>query len=211
MSTPAGSPAARELWIATGNEKKRVELERLLAGSDVSLRLMAELDQAPELIEDAPDFAGNAEIKASGLARVVGQSAVGDDSGLCVEALDGQPGVRSARWAGPGASDGDRNDKLLRSLAGRPAAERGAYFVCSICLAGPDGRPVARFEGRCAGRILEAPRGEGGFGYDPVFEPQTQPGRSFAELSPAEKDRISHRGLALRQLADYLAAHGIPQ
>ncbi|MFO1053858.1 MAG: non-canonical purine NTP pyrophosphatase [Planctomycetota bacterium] len=198
-----------ELWIASGNQKKRKELERLLAPLGFRIRTMAELDEPIEFVEDRPDFAGNAEIKATGLARLVGGFAVGDDSGLCVDALGGEPGVRSARWAGPDASDADRIRKLLDALTG--VQDRRARFVCSICLAAPDGGVLARFADTCEGVILTTPRGAGGFGYDPAFAPLDQPQResplSFAELDAAAKDRISHRGRALRRLLEYLEEH----
>ncbi|MGE3880368.1 MAG: non-canonical purine NTP pyrophosphatase [Planctomycetota bacterium] len=194
-----------ELWIASANEKKRAELERLLAPLGLRIRSLRELSDPPPMIEARPDFAGNAEIKATALARAVGAMAVGDDSGLCVDALGGEPGVRSARWAGPDATDADRIAKLLNTLADKPV--RSARFVCHLCLAAGDGRVIGRFEDRCEGVILDEPVGTGGFGYDPVFAPLDQPPgttRSFAELGAAEKDRISHRGRALRQLAAFL-------
>jgi len=197
------------LWIASNNDKKRVELERLLSGLGYDLRLQREAPDAPEVEEDQPDFAGNAKLKAASLARTVGALALGDDSGLCVDALDGRPGVRSARYA-PG-SDADRTAKLLEELSDVPRQRRGARFVCHVCLADPDGEVVARFEGTCDGVILEAPRGDKGFGYDPVFvataHGDIDQAPTFAELSAAQKDAVSHRGAALRQLADFLRQH----
>lgn len=204
-----------ELWIASGNRKKRAELERLLAPLGYRIRTLDEAPPGIELIEDRPDFAGNAEVKATTLARAVRGYALGDDSGLCVDALGGEPGVRSARWAGESASDADRIAKLLAAMAGR--ADRRARFVCSLCLAAPDGSVIARFEDRCEGLILEQPRGSSGFGYDPAFAPQDQPAwseppahrnlSSFAELDAVAKDRNSHRGRALRRLLTHLSSH----
>ena len=196
------------LWIASGNAKKRVELTRLLEPLGYRLRLQSELPDPPEVVEDQPDFAGNAELKAVALARAVGGAAIGDDSGLCVDALDGRPGVLSARYAGPGASDADRVSRLLAELAGVPPARRTARFVCHICLADATGAVLARFERACEGRIAETPAGGGGFGYDPVFVAAGSDGRrTFAELTAEEKDRISHRGQALRELRDHLLDH----
>jgi XTP/dITP diphosphohydrolase len=190
-----------ELWIATGNPKKREELDRLLRPLGIELRLQSEAPSAVEVVEDCPDFAGNAAKKATTLARIVGSMAVGDDSGLCVDSLGGRPGVHSARYAGDGATDEDRIHKLLSELDG--SSDRSARFISSVCLAGPDGSILATFEESCEGVIQTTPSGDGGFGYDPVFVAQEylETGRSFAELTPEDKDAISHRGKALRRLA----------
>jgi XTP/dITP diphosphohydrolase len=195
-----------DLWIATGNAKKRIELDRLLSPLGFNLRLQSEAGEEIHVVEDCPDFAGNAAKKAKTLATVVGALAVGDDSGLCVDALDGRPGVLSARYAGDDATDADRIDKLLRELQNTPAETRTARFVCNVCLAGPDGSILASFEESCEGVIQTAAKGDGGFGYDPVFIAQEflEAGRCFAELTPEEKDAVSHRGKALRRLADWL-------
>jgi XTP/dITP diphosphohydrolase len=201
-----------ELWIATENRKKRAELERLLAPLGCRIRTVGDAPSAVHWTEDRPDFAGNAEVKATALSLAVGRFAIGDDSGLCVAALGGAPGVHSARWAGPDATDADRIDKLLHELGHR--TDRQAAFVCHVCLCNPKGDVLARFEERCEGRILDRPRGEGGFGYDPVFVPDAyrdrRPAPTFAELTPTEKDEISHRGLALQKLAAFLADHPLP-
>lgn len=200
-----------ELWLASSNEKKRAELERLLAGRRWVLRLQSEAPRAVAVDEDQPDFAGNAAKKAVALATAVSAPAVGDDSGLCVDALGGRPGVHSARYGGPGASDADRIARLLDELRAVPAAQRGARFVCHLCLAAADGEVLARFEETCAGSIAMAPRGSAGFGYDPIFVPAPHgpldTARTFAELSPAEKDAVSHRGKALRRLVAFLERH----
>ena len=156
------------LWIATANPKKRIELDRLLNDTGLEFRTMADLPEPLEIIEDGVTFADNAAIKASVLTSVVGEWAIGDDSGLSVDALDGRPGVLSARYAGPDADDAARNAKLLSELADASSpASRRAHFTCNICLASPEG-VLAQFEQHCHGWIADAPRGDGGFGYDPV-------------------------------------------
>jgi XTP/dITP diphosphohydrolase len=214
---------SRPLWIASRNQKKRGELERLLGPLGFAVHTLDELGPAGaaiDLPEDEPDFAGNARSKAVHLIRALDRLgrltpdtlALGDDSGLCVDALDGAPGVRSARWAGP--TDADRNRALLAELSA--VAERGrttrtAAFHCAICVAAADSSVRAAVEERCRGTLLDRPRGTAGFGYDPLFVPDetppetSGPARSFAELTPEQKDAVSHRGKALRSLARALA------
>ena len=201
-----GPAAARVLWIATGNKKKLVELERLLHPLGLTLRSLADLPEAITIVEDAPTFAGNAAIKARALAGTLapGDLSLGDDSGLCVDALGGRPGVLSARYGGPGRTDAGRVQKLLGELADVPAAQRTARFVCSLAVAAAEGDLVAAIEDTCEGRIASAPSGGGGFGYDPVFVPDAAAGQTMAELGAAAKDAISHRGRALRRLAEFL-------
>lgn len=202
-----------ELWIATSNPKKRRELERLLA--DYSIRTIADLDTPVDIVENGDSFAANAAIKATTLSRITGGLAIGDDSGLCVDGLDGRPGIHSARYAGPAATDQDRIQKLLAELDALADDARRAHFVCHICVA-RDGDVVATFEQHCHGVIAAEPRGSEGFGYDPVFLPDEyrnhDPAPSFAELTPSRKDSISHRGRALRELVAYLqtAEHSAP-
>jgi XTP/dITP diphosphohydrolase len=202
--------APRELWLATGNAKKRAELERLLAPLHVRLRLPVELggDWAP--VEDQPDFAGNARKKARSLARLARGVALADDSGLYVDALGGRPGVLSARYGGEGLNDRQRLLRLLAEIEGVPDGRRTAHFACSLCLCGPDGTVRAAVEGRCDGVLLRAPRGDGGFGYDPAFVAREclldRSPLTFAELDPARKDALSHRGQALRALLSRLRA-----
>lgn len=195
----------RELLLASGNKKKLAELESLLAPLGIQLRSPDDVGGLPEVDEDRPTFAGNAEKKACSAASASGMWALGDDSGLCVDHLDGAPGVFSARYAGTHGDDQGNNKKLLAELAGVPESDRGAHFVCAIALARPDGSLECVLEGETHGRILEAPRGEGGFGYDPLFlftEPgHPATGRGFAELTGDEKGTVSHRGRALAQLA----------
>lgn len=203
------SPAGRTLWIATGNPKKRGELERMLGPLGVTVRTADEAPGGmPHVDEDQPDFAGNAQKKAAALAKVVGAPTLADDSGLCVDALDGRPGVHSARYAGPNATDRDRIDKLLMELDGVPDDRRAAHFCCSLVVCGADGSARTTIEERCRGRILPAPRGDGGFGYDPIFVADATTDSpdppSFAQLTPEQKDAISHRGRALRALLETL-------
>lgn len=193
-----------KLWIASNNAKKRRELERLFAPLQVQLHTPAELDADFDPTEDQPDFAGNAAVKARALAEIVGEVTIADDSGLSVDALDGRPGVLSARYGGPGLDDRGRLEALLEEMRGVPAAERTAHFTCCICLCGPDGSERLVVEERCEGVLLTEPRGEQGFGYDPIFVANDclgeQPVPSFAQLSAERKDQISHRGKALRAL-----------
>ena len=196
--------SALRLVVASENAKKRAELLRLLADQGVSVLGPADVGGLPEVVEDQPSFRANAEKKASSGARWCACWTLADDSGLEVDALDGAPGVRSARWAGVAHDDAANNAKLLDKLRGLPAERRQARFVCVLALARPDGSIAASFEGVTHGRILEAPRGTSGFGYDPLFlfdEPgSAETGRTFAELSTEAKGRVSHRGRALRAL-----------
>jgi XTP/dITP diphosphohydrolase len=180
------------LVVATGNPGKLVELRELLGGLDLALRSLAELG-LPSPEETGKTFAENAELKARAAATAAGTWALGDDSGLCVDALGGAPGLHSARYA---STDEARRARLLRELSGVPAERRGAHFLCAAALCAPDGR-IFRAEGRVYGAIAFAPRGTNGFGYDPLFLPTETPGLTLAELPSAEKNRLSHRGRAL--------------
>jgi XTP/dITP diphosphohydrolase len=186
------------LVLATGNPGKVQELRAALAGGATTVHALADLapHAPPPPPEDAPDYAGNAAIKARHAAAHTGLPALADDSGLEVDALGGRPGVRSARYGGPGLDDAGRVARLLQALDGVPDAERGARFVAVLALATPDGTVRATFEGRCEGRILHAPDGEGGFGYDPIFFSRDL-GRAFGVAAPADKRRVSHRARAL--------------
>lgn len=195
------------LLLASNNAKKLGELERLFEGLEglaVQIVLPREVGGVPDVVEDAPTFAGNAAKKARSAALAKGMWTLADDSGLSVDALGGAPGVRSARYAGAHGDDGANNAKVLAELAGVPDFLRGAHFTCALALARPDGTIAAEIEGRTHGRILHAPRGTHDFGYDPLFE-LTEPGfavtgRAFAEIGPDEKGSVSHRGRALREL-----------
>ncbi|QLL29409.1 RdgB/HAM1 family non-canonical purine NTP pyrophosphatase [Thermosynechococcus sichuanensis E542] len=150
-----------------------------------------------EIAETADSFVGNACLKAATAAKEMGAWAIADDSGLAVHALGGAPGIYSARY---GATDAERIERLLREMTG--VSDRAAEFICVIALARPDGTIAVTTEGRCAGEILTAPRGQGGFGYDPIFWVPSQQ-RTFAEMNPTEKQQVSHRGQALQRLREY--------
>ncbi|EIV93762.1 RdgB/HAM1 family non-canonical purine NTP pyrophosphatase [Frankia sp. QA3] len=199
---PAGSPKVRVV-LASRNEAKLTELRRILAASGLAVELVA-LPDGEEVAETGTTFAENALIKARAAAEQTGLPAVADDSGLAVDELSGMPGVRSARWSG--RRDGTRAERdeannalLLAQLDDVPQARRGAAFVCAAALVTPGG--VERVtHGELRGVLLTEPRGQGGFGYDPLFLADGQT-RTNAELTAAEKDAISHRGLAFRDLA----------
>jgi len=197
-----------QILLASNNAKKRAELIRLLEPLGVELLTPAELGGLPEVEEDQDTFRGNAAKKALSAARAAGHLALADDSGLEVDFLGGAPGVHSARFAGTHGDDAANNALLLARLAGVPDSERGARFVCALALATPGGELRLEVEGQARGRILAAPRGRGGFGYDPLFlfdeEGVGPTGASFAELSGDEKALVSHRGRALRALAERL-------
>lgn len=189
--------------LASANPKKVVELREVLGDR---FDLVPRPEEVPDVVEDADTFVGNARLKAVALVEATGKPALADDSGLEVDALDGAPGVISARYAGEHASDEDNVAKLLGALADRPdPADRTARFRCVIVLRWPDGREVVA-DGTCEGVIVDAPRGEGGFGYDPVFVPNDGDGRTFAELPAEAKHAISHRGQAIARLVEALAS-----
>ncbi len=194
-----------KIVLASGNQGKLREFARLLSELNVTLVSMSDLVPAGfEVEETGITFEDNAWLKALAVCEATGLPALSDDSGIEVDALDGWPGVYSARYAGMGASDQDNNDLLLRELAGVPADQRSGRFVCCLAFAvpGPRGaRRVASVRGIIEGHIVEAPRGQRGFGYDPLFEPRDFPGRTTAELTGEEKDAISHRGQAARAMA----------
>ncbi|MEM7437241.1 MAG: RdgB/HAM1 family non-canonical purine NTP pyrophosphatase [Myxococcota bacterium] len=192
--------------LATANSGKLVEYQRLLADvPGVVVESMADHGGPIDVIEDQDTFVGNALKKAREVAAHTGCAAMADDSGLAVDALDGRPGVYSARYAGEGASSADNNQKLLKELQGVPDGRRGARFVCVIVLVDAEGAELVVTRGTCEGRIAAAPRGEGGFGYDPLFIPDGN-ARTMAELTPSEKDAISHRGRATEHLVEALSA-----
>lgn len=199
-----------KLLVASGNPGKLAELRQVAEGLPFEVVSPAEISLAlPEVVEDGATFADNAKKKAHAFAKAAGLPAVADDSGLCVDALGGAPGVRSARYSGdePAADrDAQNNRKLLEELRDVPAARRGAHFVCALCLAFPDGREWV-VEGRWEGQIAFWPRGQGGFGYDPLFLiPRL--GKTAAELSPEEKRALSHRGAAMQAMRPILEELG---
>jgi XTP/dITP diphosphohydrolase len=189
--------------VATGNRGKLAEIRELLAGLGMHLVPQGELGVAAAA-ETGQTFEENALLKARHAAAATGLPAIADDSGLLVDALDGRPGVRSARYAGPGADDRANVEKLLCELRGVPPARRGASFRCVAVFVRPRARSAPLVaEGRWDGQIVEAPRGDGGFGYDPVFLVPAS-GRTAAEMGEAEKNALSHRGQAFRRLAEML-------
>jgi XTP/dITP diphosphohydrolase len=200
---------ASELLVATTNAGKVRELSQLLADLPLRLRLLSELGPIPEAEETGATFAENASLKAlhySALGRVLTLS---DDSGLCVDALGGAPGVYSARYAGAHATYAERMTKLLGELAATGDDERRARFVCVIAVAAPEIGIIETFEGTCEGRIAHAPRGTGGFGYDPLFIPEGHD-QTFGELPDDIKQFISHRARALAKAISFLRTHFTP-
>ena len=194
----------RRLLVATGNPGKVVELAELLRGAPFTLVSLRDLGLPTEIEEPADTFEGNAVIKAETYARMSGLLTLADDSGLEVDALDGAPGVHSRRFAGDDASDDDRTALVLARLDGVPWERRTARYRCVLALAAPN-EPTVTCEGACSGIIEYGPRGDGGFGYDPVFYLPDY-GRTVAELSLEEKNRVSHRARAAREAAAVLMA-----
>jgi XTP/dITP diphosphohydrolase len=200
------------VFLASRNAKKLAEMERILreamsdlGGADVEVLGLDDVTAYDEPVEDQPTFEGNALLKARAGLEVTGLPTVADDSGLCVDALNGMPGVLSARWAGPPRSDDRNNALLLDQLADVPDERRGAHFVCAVAFCTASGEDLV-VHGEMRGQIIREVRGDGGFGYDVVFEADDRRGVTTAELSVADKDAISHRGKALRQLAPQVAA-----
>ena len=208
MPEPGEAPvSAIRVHLASRNAKKIAEMERILLEHLPGVEVVG-LDDVPaydEPVEDDPTFAGNALIKARAGLTATGLATVADDSGLCVDALNGMPGVLSARWSGLSKDDDRNNELLLAQLADVPDERRGAHFTCAVAVVTPEGRELV-VEGRMDGTLIREVRGAGGFGYDVLFVADDHPGLSTAELSREEKDAISHRGHALRALAPQLPA-----
>ena len=187
------------LVVGTRNVKKRQEILEILSGLDIEVRDLTSYPQAPEVEEDGDTFVANASKKAVTLARHLKEWVLGEDSGLVVPILKGEPGVYSARYAGKQGDDAANNAKLLRELARKPDEEWSAYYVCTAVLADPSGEVRATAEGHCHGVIIKEERGAGGFGYDPLFLiPEYH--QTFGELSARVKHALSHRGRALAHL-----------
>ena len=192
-----------DLVIASRNKKKIEELKRLLADLPIVVRAVDEIADVPEVVEDEPTFKANAIKKAVEVAKATGLMALADDSGLEVEYLNGEPGVYSSRYAGIPRDDQRNNEKLLRKMQDVPWEKRDAWFKCVIALATPDGE-VETCEGKCVGKIGYQPKGELGFGYDPIFVlPEYD--KTLAEIDPDLKNEISHRAKALAQVKKVLA------
>jgi XTP/dITP diphosphohydrolase len=190
-----------KLVIASGNKKKRAEIEQILADLNIEVVPASETIFV-DVVEDADSIAGNAKKKADAFMAANQCAALADDSGLCVDALDGAPGVYSARFASEHATDAENNAKLLHDLKG--IKDRSAHFVCALHLCAPDGQHITA-TGKSEGRIIEEETGDTGFGYDPLFF-SAKLNKTFAQSAPAEKASISHRGRALNQLAKKLAS-----
>jgi XTP/dITP diphosphohydrolase len=199
--------SAPRVFLASRNAKKLEEMARILADHLPGVEVLGLDDVTPyaEPVEDQPSFEGNALLKARAGVLATGLPSVADDSGLCVDALNGMPGVLSARWSGPPKSDERNNELLLAQLSDVPDSRRTAHFVCAVAFCRPGADDVV-VEGRMDGTVRRAVAGSGGFGYDVLFEASDSPGVTTAELSRDEKDAISHRGKALRELAPVVAA-----
>ncbi len=195
------------LFVASRNPGKLAEMQRLLVAAAPEVEVVG-LDDVPEYdepVEDRPTFEGNALLKARAGLEATGLATVADDSGLCVDALNGMPGVLSARWSGPPKSDARNNQLLLGQLADVPDERRGAHFACAVAFCHPDGTELV-VRGEMRGRVIRETRGSGGFGYDVLFCADERPDHTTAELDPDDKDAISHRGKALREIAPLVAA-----
>ena len=191
--------------FATGNAHKVGEVQRILDAADAGVEVLSleGWPDAPNPVEDGETFAANALIKARALAAYTGFPAVADDSGICVDALNGMPGIFSARWSGEHGRDAENLDLLLGQMHEVPDGRRGAKFVCAAAIVTPSGAERV-VEGTIDGVVIRERRGSGGFGYDPIFKPHGY-ATTTAELTPEEKDAISHRGAAFRALAPVIA------
>lgn len=187
------------LVLASRNKKKAGEIRDLLAPHGFDLKSVTEFPGVPDVVEDGATFAENAAKKARETAVAIGHWAIGEDSGLRVDALNGAPGVYSARYSDPGATDERNNEKLQQELAAVPLEGRGAGYVCHVAIADPTGRIHLSFEDTCRGRIIREPRGANGFGYDPYFLIREYH-QTFGELSSLVKQQLSHRARAFRRM-----------
>jgi XTP/dITP diphosphohydrolase len=202
----SSAPVSGRVVLATNNAKKLAELRRLVAAEEPHVQVfgLADVTPYPEPAETERTFEGNALLKARACVAATGLPALADDSGLAVDVLNQMPGVRSARWAGPGASDEENNALLLRQLEDVPPTERTARFVCAMALVLPDGTQHVRV-GEMRGRLAVRPAGHNGFGYDPLFVADGNT-MTNGELEPSAKDAISHRGRAVRAILPVLVA-----
>ncbi len=201
-----GAMKMKKIVIATKNQGKVREMRAALAHLPVEVLSLKEFGQFPDAVENGSTFAENARIKAEFYREKTGCACIADDSGIEVAVLGGAPGIHSARFAGFHADDATNNEKLLQELRKAGVKESPADYRCALVFADTDGS-IFTSEGRCDGTVQMVPRGENGFGYDPYFYPAEYPGRTMAEISLAEKDRISHRGKALREMVCKLEEH----
>jgi XTP/dITP diphosphohydrolase len=202
MSSDTDQPV---LVVASRNRKKSHEISELLRPHGITVLSVADFDPLPEVVEDGDSFAENAAKKATQTASAISRWTLGEDSGIAVDALDGAPGIYSARYSGPEATDDSNNQKLLAELANVPPEKRGAYYVCSVAVADPSGVVRLTMEATCGGRITTEARGTNGFGYDPYFLiPEYH--RTFGELGPSVKRQLSHRGRAFYRLLPKLVS-----
>jgi len=193
------------LLLATRNRGKVRELLALLGGESFKIVTLTDYPQLGDVDETGSTFEDNARLKAKAAATATGEWSLGEDSGLEVDALNGRPGIHSARYSGVHGDDAANNHKLMRELDG--CEDRSARYVCAIALARPSGEIIATTRGVCEGHVGLEPRGQGGFGYDPYFIPEAMPHATAAELEPAIKDALSHRGQALRAMLSVLRMH----
>jgi XTP/dITP diphosphohydrolase len=196
---------SEKLIVATRNKKKLEEIKEILKDLDLKISSLADHAQAPRIVESGKTFKENAVKKAVRIAEFSGQLSLGEDSGLCVKALNGAPGVRSARFSGKDKNDGKNNRKLLKVLGNLPLRKRSAYYACAVALADKNGL-IGVVEGRCGGKIAFAPKGTSGFGYDPLFLISKYK-KTFAQLGPGVKHRMSHRFRALAKARKTLIAY----
>jgi XTP/dITP diphosphohydrolase len=190
-----------KILLATKNQHKISEIKKILKDKKINFLSLSDIDFNEKMPDETgKTFAENARIKAEFIAKKTGKITLSDDSGLCIDYLDGRPGIYSARYAGKGK---DNIDKVLAELKSIPYEKRTAYFTAVICIAKPGGE-VKFFEGKTYGHILEKRQGTGGFGYDPIFEPLEYKGKSFAEITAEQKNEISHRGRALKKIYNHL-------
>jgi XTP/dITP diphosphohydrolase len=207
---PTGQSPPRKIVLATSNPGKLAEMARILAAAhvDIDVTGLAEFPGAPDIAETGATFVANALLKARAIAAFTGLPSVADDSGLCCDALNGMPGVLSARWAGRHGDDAANLRLVLGQLSDVPDERRGAHFYCVAALVRPTG-DEALSAGTLRGRLIREPRGTNGFGYDPIFVPDGEH-RTTAEMSADEKDAISHRGRAFRGLTEPIADLPLP-
>jgi XTP/dITP diphosphohydrolase len=199
------SASIRDLVIGTHNRKKGLELAEMLAPWGFRVTTLEDVPGAVEVVEDGDSFAANAILKATEQAKHLGRWVLADDSGLEVDALGGAPGIQSARFAGPNATDADNNRRLIEKLGNLPIEQRTAHYVCHVAVADPTGALRAESHDTCRGRIRFEPAGANGFGYDPYFE-VVEYHRTFGELGPTVKRMLSHRSRALRSILPQLVA-----